>query len=353
MNKKSKLDRVAGVTMDNDRIEATAAQWLMRHRSESWTDTDQQELDAWLHESTFHRVAFLRLDVVWQQIGRLNALGAGVTAGMVPPPGTWSSGSAVSAASAIEPDKSRARGLSKRLSALAASVFLAVLGGIYVIIVHRHGADEYMTAVGELRTVKLADGSEVTLNTATRIRAYLRSRERRIDMDAGEAYFVVARDPSRPFVINVANTTVMAVGTQFSVRQSSADVQVLVTEGRVRLSSPSAATGLPTMVGAGTVAQIMNSGVLVRPASPTEADQLSAWRSGFLIFRDTPLAQAVAELNRYQLRELVIADPAIAAIRIGGKFRCANVDSFLALLQEGFPVTVERNRDHIILKQRT
>jgi transmembrane sensor len=72
-----------------------------------------------------------------------------------------------------------------------------------------------------------------------------------------------------------------------------------------------------------------------------------------MIFHDTPLADAIAEFNRHRLHKLVIADPSIAAIRIGGKFRCANVDAFLWLLQEGFPVILQRTDDHIILKRRT
>jgi transmembrane sensor len=223
-----------------------------------------------------------------------------------------------------------------------------------LIVDQMQSADQYVTAVGGLKTVKLADGSEVTLNTATRIRVYLRRRERRIDLASGEAYVIVAKDASRPFVINVADKAVTAVGTQFSVRRSSTDIQVLVTEGRVRLSSSRAATsGLPTAVDAGSVARTMNSEVLVRRASEIEADQLLSWRSGFVVFRDTPLADAVAEFNRYRLHKLVIADPALAAIRIGGKFRCTNVDAFLSLLQQGFPVTVEQADDHIILKRRT
>jgi transmembrane sensor len=348
-----KTDRIVGRSMDRETIETSAARWVMRHHSESWTEADQQEFDAWLEESTSHRVAYIRLDVVWQQTGRLKALGAGVPAGVIPSARSWNTGSSQNVWDVSDGNKSPARAHIRRWLALAASVVLPVLAAVCLIIAHMQGADQYATAIGGLKTVKLADGSEVTLNTATRIRVYLRSQERRIDLASGEAYFVVAKDPSRPFVVNVADKSVTAVGTQFSMRRSSREIQVLVTEGQVQLrSSRTVRSGLPMTLDAGTVARTIDSEVLVRRPSEAEAEQLLSWRSGFVVFRDTPLEDAVAELNRYQAHKLVIADRSIAAIRIGGKFRYANLDAFLSLLQQGFPVTVEQAGDHITLKRR-
>jgi transmembrane sensor len=340
--------------MDSEVIETTAARWVLRRQSAPWTEADQEELDAWLEESTFHRIAYIRLDHVWHEVGRLSAFGAGLSAGVIPPPGSWSTGLSPIALPVSDGNKSAAAPLLRRWLAMAVSLVLPVLGGVYLMIVHVHAADQYVTAVGELKTVHLSDGSEVTLNTATRIRVHLGSGERRIDMASGEAYFVVAKDPSRPFVVKVGDKSLTAVGTQFSVRCSAADLEVLVTEGRVHLSAlRTVHSGLPATLDAGTVARTMNSEVLIRRASESEAEQLLSWRGGFLIFHDTPLEDAVAELNRYQAHKLVIADRSIAAIRIGGKFRYANIDAFLALLQQGFPISVERAQDHIILRKRT
>jgi transmembrane sensor len=87
--------------------------------------------------------------------------------------------------------------------------------------------------------------------------------------------------------------------------------------------------------------------------SKAEAEQFLSWRGGFLTFRDTPLSDAVAQFNRFQVRKLVIEDPSLATIRIGGKFRTNNLSAFLSLLQQGFPVTVEETDDRIVLKRRT
>jgi hypothetical protein len=141
---------------------------------------------------------------------------------------------------------------------------------------------------------------------------------------------------------------------ELSVRRSAADVQVLVTEGRVQLTSSLAnPSDHPMTLDAGTLARTANAEVLVQPASGADTEQLLSWRTGFVIFRDTPLAEAVAEFNRYRVRPLIIADPTLAAMRIGGKFRTDNVDAFLALLQRGFPVSVEEAPDTVILKRRT
>jgi transmembrane sensor len=202
--------------------------------------------------------------------------------------------------------------------------------------------------------VALADGSRVTLNTGTQIRVSLGATERRIDLDSGEAFFVVAKDHSRPFLIHVANKKVVAVGTAFSVRLSAdPDIQVVVTEGRVELRpSSSDSSDRGTVLNAGTIARTLSNEVLAQVVTEAETERQLSWRNGFLVFHDTPLSEAVAEFNRYSQYELVIADPSIAGIHIGGKFRSNNVEGFLTLLEQGFPIAVERSGHRILLKHK-
>ena len=197
-------------------------------------------------------------------------------------------------------------------------------------------------------TVPLADGSHVTLNTDSRIRVALEAKERRVDLDRGEAFFDVAKDPARPFIVQAGDKRVVAVGTQFSVRRDHNDIRVAVTEGKVRVEDASS----PVVLTAGSVARTANTEVLVHEAAGAEVEELLSWRSGYVVFRDTALADAVAEFNRYNTRKIIIEDPAIAAIRIGGNFRSNNTDAFLWLLQSGFPVTVEETHDQVVLKRR-
>jgi transmembrane sensor len=340
--------------MDSDAIEARAAQWLLRRDAQEWTTAEQEQLDAWLEESTAHQVSFLRLEVALQQADRLKALRAGVPAGSVPPPGSWSISAVPS--EPIRPPSAQSATPERRKLRLSVAAVLAFLliGSLYLVGMRVRGEQLYTTRVGEMKSVRLADGSQVTLNTGTQIRVSLRTAERRVDLESGEAFFLVAKDHSRPFVLHVADKTLIAVGTAFSVRRSAnTDIQVLVTEGRVQLrSAANRPSDEGTALNAGTITRTLNNEVLVKAASEDETERLLSWRGGFVSFHNAPLAEAVAEFNRYTQKKLIIADPSIAVIPIGGKFRSNNVDTFLALLQQGFPIEIEQSDNRIVLKRR-
>jgi len=153
----------------------------------------------------------------------------------------------------------------------------------------------------------------------------------------------------------------MAVGTKFAVRRDHSDIQVVVTEGRVSLAeTPSLLTTIkgrvnlapPTYLNAGDIARTSKLEVLVHTDATSEAEKLLSWRRQYVVFENTALTDAVAEFNRYNTRKIVIADPAIAAVRIGGNFRSTNTDGFLWLLQSGFPITVEQRGDQVVLRAR-
>jgi transmembrane sensor len=267
------------------------------------------------------------------------------------------------------------------LYAAAAAVLLVMIGSAYTYLGVIFTADRYSTPVGGLDVIHLIDGSQVTLNTDTSLRVVMTKGQRRIELNKGEAFFEVAHDGSRPFVVYAGNKRVMAVGTKFSVRRESDDVQVVVTEGRVSLATaaphilpspgavpdgsgeivteisgaePGTGPAYPpvTLLRAGTVARTANTEVLVHQQTATEGETLLSWRNGYVAFRDTTLADAVHEFNRYNTRKIVIDDPTIADIRIGGNFRANNTDAFLWLLQNGFPIAIEQNADKVVLRAR-
>jgi transmembrane sensor len=336
--------------MDSQTIEATAARWLVKRAGAAWGQADQDELDTWLNESTLHRVAFVRLDSVWQRMARLKALGGGVPKGVIPGADYWSlggkSGNTDAAQELLE------RTPRHRWYGVAAGLALGIVAGSWLWLTQGRDGTRYSTPVGGLETLTLADGSRVTLNTDTSVRVHFDQNRRRIDLDSGEAYFVVARDPSRPLAVYVGHERISAVGTEFSVRHDSAAVQVIVTDGRVQVSSADTGSSLAARtVAAGELARADPSAVLVSHASELELDRLLSWREGFVVFQDTPLADAVAEFNRYHTQKIRVADPSIAAIRISGKFRPGNTAAFLWLLQQGFPVAVEQQGQQILLRR--
>jgi transmembrane sensor len=209
--------------------------------------------------------------------------------------------------------------------------------------------------VGEVASVPLRDGSNITLNTASTVRVELTPAERRIELERGEAFFVVAKDQNRPFVVQAGRKRVVAVGTQFSVRRDGDELRVIVTEGTVRLESArplhvkggdaqdSIGSASPELarLSAGAVARATDGDVLVQEKSIREAEEALTWRAGYLTFHETTLAEAVEDFNRYNMHKIVIEDPRVAAIRISGTFRPTNYAAFIRLLHDGFSINAK------------
>lgn len=362
-------------------IELIASAWLARRDGDGWSTQDQSQLDAWLRESTAHRVTYLRLDAAWRQSDRLKALGAGVPAGIVPERGAWglaplpeshatpfesgTDGEPSAPARVAAAHRARAsamrkapKGRPRRLLRYATAGFaLVVLASLAWGWRHYAAVDQalYRTAIGGLQEVPLPDGSVITLSSDSRVLVTLSRNERRIDLQQGEAFFKVAKDPGRPFVVSAGDRRAIAVGTRYDVRRDATELRVIVTQGVVRLESDNGPGGHgqpTTLLPAGSIALASDAGVLVSSGSVQRAEELLSWRSGFISFHDTPLASAAAEFNRYNSRKIVIGDASIGTLRVGGNFRWSNAETFVRLLELGFPVRAERGKDTIVLKSR-
>lgn len=299
---------------------AQAAQWLSRRQDGPLAPDMQREFEAWLDASPHHAVAFARVEASWERARRLEA---------APP--------------AVEAARRSHRW--SRPWPFAAAALLVLAAGIASWLLLRPGI--YHTDVGERRTVLLADGSQVELNTASRLRVDYSGQHREVRLMAGEALFQVARDASRPFVVHAGGASVRALGTEFNVRMRARDVvEVTVTEGVVAVEgaavdeqvdedavAPPARTftaGEAAMVGYGAVAPL----VLDLDA----LGQRTAWRRDVIELRGETLDQAVAEFNRYRAIPLVVGDARIASIRVGGTFATNESDKFLEALQSGFGI---------------
>lgn len=341
---------------DNIQIEEQAARWLARRNDGGCSENDEAEFQAWLEQSTGHVVAYLRLQAAWQQAARLKALNTGRSPALE----GWrfTSFSPDTPAVGETEANAQAKALSKRrapvLSAIAASVVLAVVSATvwYLWPIGQN----YRTPVGGFASVPMKDGSNITLNTDSQIRIAVTETERHVDLQQGEAFFEVAKDPQRPFIVTVGKRRVIAVGTAFSVYRDGDDVRVAITEGRVKIedtaASPAAEQNFDTdilTISAGTVARATNDGVLVQKKPIPEIEGDLSWRTGYLSFRDTTLAAVVAEFNRYNDAKIFIEDPTIASIRVSGKFRSTQFDAFIRLLEQGFPVQARNSGGEIFL----
>lgn len=375
-------------------IEDTAAAWLARRDSEEWTRAEETALDEWLSASTAHEVAFLRLEAAWEQAHRLQALGAGAPPGVIPPAGQWrvsplfeqrqpvteldSNGASASGPDAAEHVRQappgrpqRARSQARKRFVLAAGVLLALGVAGYQSFFLR--GDDYTTPLGGIASIPLRDGSNIMLNTESKVRVAITKETRRIELEEGEAFFEVAQDPGRPFVVEAGDKRVTAIGTKFSVRRDGGDVEIVVTEGKVRLQDISAALHLAAqtsnagvgaapsgvtltkdaagdiLLAAGTIARTANVSLLVQNKTPHEAEEALSWRTGFLTFDTTRLEDAIAEFNRYTSRKILIGDRDIAGLHISGKFRANNAAAFTRMLHEGFGIQVRERADTIVL----
>ena len=175
----------------------------------------------------------------------------------------------------------------------------------------------------------------------------------------------MAKNPARPFIVAVGGVRVRAVGTAFDVRLRPDSIEVLVTEGKVRVDDalrgksllPSPASSEPALLTAGERVLIaLESGVTPGAAAvstppPAEITRELAWRQGWLQFGPAPLREVVAEFNRYNRHQLVIADPQIGALRIGGNFRPEDYDNFVHVLETVYGVQATRGPDAIWLSK--
>ena len=241
--------------------------------------------------------------------------------------------------------------------AAAAAVLLATVGGFSWLAYERTGWHEYTTDFGGLSRIVLDDGSVVNLNTNSLMRVQLTPGLRHIVLERGEALFKVAHDKARPFDVDAGTTTVRAVGTEFSVRvrepaeaaSGGKDVEVLVKEGRVAIDPPKndkpleRAAILPastSTLSAGEAVRITATRVQSEPpqmqvqkVGEADVDRKLSWTEGRLWFERQTLKDVVAEFNRYNRRQMVIADPAIENLRIGGGFEATDPESFIAALE--------------------
>lgn len=217
----------------------------------------------------------------------------------------------------------------------------------------------------------LEDGSILELNRGASVEVAFTPTERRLRLLSGEAHFTVAKNPFRPFVVAAGGVETRAVGTAFNVRLASTSVEVLVTEGSVQVTptalipAPAHSTPLPessaSLVAQGeqvTVplavaeGQLPPTKIVPIAVTPEEIARKLDWQPRFLEFSSTPLAEVIAEFNRYNSLQLALADPVLAHLPVSASFRSDNVEGFVRLLEATADVRGERRGETISLRRR-
>ena len=213
-------------------------------------------------------------------------------------------------------------------AALAASVILAAsLGGWFML----GRAEQFQTKVGEQHSVVLADGSRVTLNTASKIEVRLRAGHRDVKLLQGEALFEIAHDAQRPFDVYAGNVVVRAVGTRFDIDRRATRTTVTVVEGRVAMIAAGSATGtLPVLSARDRV--IVDSAGHGAVEHNVNLAETTAWTQHQLVFHHRPLGEIADEFNRYNVGRIEIRSASLRKQEVTGTFRSNEVASFMAVL---------------------
>ncbi|WP_029002986.1 FecR family protein [Azorhizobium doebereinerae] len=197
------------------------------------------------------------------------------------------------------------------------------------------------TAVGERRTLTLADGSQLELDAATSLDIHFTAGQRRLTLFGGRIFVAVAPDPARPFLVEAAGGTTRALGTAFEVSRDRDLVDVVVSEHAVRVAYPDAASGTSVEVEAGSEVSYAPATGLARP-HPTDLANRTSWRRGLMLFDSRPLGDVVGEIERYRRGRILIVDGALRQLPVSGMFETADTDALLDALAEALPLKVDK-----------
>ncbi|PYB82850.1 FecR family protein [Pseudomonas soli] len=314
-----------------DPVGEQAACWFARAQDAPHDKAVHAALQAWLAQHPSNRQEYERLAQLWRAADfiprqRLEALCQPEPVRQLP----------------------RRRLLRQALAAGVAVVALGLgwTGWQYQQLNHQ---DTLTTALGERRQVELPDGSRLELNSATQVQVMFSAGQRHVRLGAGEAMFIVAHDSDRPFVVSTAQGDVTVTGTRFDVRQDPNSTRVAVEQGSVKVQGAAESLALLT---AGQGSHIDAQGKVAAPYA-IDANAVTAWRQGKLVFDNALLSDVVAEVSRYRARPLHVASGKAAALRLSSTFSTDDPDALLRALPSILPVRVKNLADgssEIVLK---
>lgn len=333
----------------------TAADWMAELGEGELTPARRIALADWLRDSPAHVRALLEQALLDHDLRGLS----------IPPDriDAWVNEAKAAAGGVTSLDSPRMLSLREATAhrvrhwALVASVVLAVSGALSY---SWWQSDRYSTDRGELRTLTLADGSVVTLNTESALKVRFSDEARTIDLIRGEAFFRVAHDRNRPFRVVTTDATVKAVGTQFNVRLRDQRTVVSVLDGRVEVASD---TPQPIVLDRGDEARIERQDaahapkpVVARSTHPHASANImkaASWTRGKLEFENVSFAEVFSEFQRYRNLSVRFDDPSLGALKLTGAFDANDPRSALDYIATLPGITVEQTgRDSFVVRQK-
>ena len=310
-----------------------AADWLTRLQRPEVDETDWLAFDAWLSEPGAQE-AYDAIQAVDEEIFQR---GAAVRGELAEP-------RRAAAKPAFTIDWRWLGGLGAAAAAAAIAITVAPWGELLP-----QPDTLYTTAKGESRTLDLADGTRIDLNTDSHVSVRLEKDARRVTVHEGQALFDVAHDSARPFLITAGDETVRVLGTKFDVRRRDGQLSVTVLRGLVEVSTDGEDT--PVRLRPGQMLEHVEgaSGVSVRSVA---AEDQVGWRSGRLVYRDQPLARIVGDMNHYFDRPLRLEGENTATLRFSGVLIVDSQDAMVRRLTSLMPISATTTDDAIVLRGR-
>lgn len=300
-----------------------AAVWIARLRAPDRSAHIENGFRRWLDEKPSHTAAYDAMSAAWDLTG-------GLKRRPFPKVSRW------------ERAGFRA-GFLKAGASLVAIAAIAVVGGVFY-----QRASGVSTGVGEQRVLNLPDGTRVTLNTSSRVVVRYDDRTRRVELKEGEALFDVNKDPLRPFIVSAHGRQIRALGTSFLVRGDGDQLAVTLLEGKIEVTELGAADVAPVTLTPGQ-RLVLRSRESPKVDAP-QLEQITGWRRGWLEFDDAPLADAVAEVNRYSALKLELRRDDVSGIRINGVFRTGDVSGFAAGVSRSYGFTTTEQDGKLVLR---
>ncbi len=304
-----------------------AIEWFVCLQSEQCSSEQQSHFEVWLAKNDNHHAAYIEAQRVWDTMDNLKSL---------PIPG-------LDEARSAKPRKSTAT----QLASLAFLILTTVLlGGSWL--EYSPQTINYVTLMGEHRRVELADNSHIDLNTDTRVSVRISLLHRDVMLTQGEALFDVRHNRFRPFTVQVGDLHICDVGTRFTVRKQVQGATISVLEGEVELNNDRSVNKARLV--AGRQLSYTETAGLGR-LDNVEADKITAWVNGQLVFKRTPLREVMEELERYHPIQFKFIDPKLAQETLSGTFNSNDIDPFLHALETILPIQAKRNGQQIQLRQ--
>ncbi|HEY9090717.1 FecR family protein [Parasphingorhabdus sp.] len=320
---------------------AAAAHWFNIHQAEEVSAADEAMFEAWLAREPENYRAYKQLERQWAIMGSV------------------AEDPRVLETRKHDRENFRAPSRWRHLAAIAAILIFMVISGWAI---HNSGFFEstigfsdhktqiVRSEVGQRVAMTLAEGSVVTLDTDSEVHILDMEKTRTLQLVKGRAFFDVAKDPSRPFIVQAGSKTVEAIGTSFSVRMNEDEVTIVLLEGKVHVEQKKSLTHAPRQLELTVGHELVVGDEPQWKIRKVDAPRETSWMTGRLTFLDKPLVEAVKEMNSYSKRKLVFENDIVPSQRIVGVFETGDVEAFVKAIElNGAAKIVSQSDEKIIL----